>query len=257
MSSKYSFGISVKKFWLLVIPAVILSLFIGGILGFFLVDKVIMPKFTDLQNKNDVEVPQITGLDVESAAQIAYDLGLRIIKKDKEYSNTKPVNSVISQDPKASERVKKGRHIFVTLSNGPEVGTIPHIEKLAEGPAKSALRQAGFENITVGIKYDSKIPPQFAIETNPPSETKTSREVPVVLYLSKGQRPTHATVPNLVGEMFSQAQITIDEKGLKLGKVRYEVSSVMAAGQVILQSLTPGNDVPLESSIDVVVAAER
>jgi len=257
MNSKYSFSISVKKFWLVVIPSVIIVFALGSVIGFFVVDKVIMPKFTDLQNKNDVIVPSIVNLDVDEAAQTAYDLGLRIIRKEKEYSNNLPFNTIISQDPEAGESVKKGRHIFVVLSNGPEVAEIPNIAKLSEGPAKSAIRQAGFENISTIFKYDAKIPPQSAIETEPIAGTRTSRDVPVRLYLSKGQKPTHSSVPNLVGEMLSDAQAITEDRNLKLGRVRVEQSSVMSAGQIISQSLTPGTDVPLESIIDVVVAAEK
>jgi serine/threonine-protein kinase len=234
-----------------------LVIILGGVFGFLFVDKAVMPKFTDLQNRNDIVVPSFTDMDVNAATQKAYDLGLRIIKKEREYSNVKPFNTVISQTPTAGENVKKGRHVFVVLSNGAEVGTIPNIENLAEGPAKSALRQAGFENISVSIRYDYKIPAQSAIETTPSAGNKTSRDVPIVLFMSKGQKPTHASVPNLVGEMFSQVQSIIDEKGLKLGKIRYETSSVLSAGQVISQSLAPGIDVPLESYIDVVVTTEK
>ena len=257
MSARYSFSISVKKFWLLLVPIVLLSLLLGAVCGFLFVDKAVMPKFTDLQNKNDVVVPSLIGLDAETAAQTAYDVGLVVVKKYREYSDVKPFNSVISQEPVSGENVKRGRHIFVTLSSGAEVGEIPDIRGMAEGPAKSALRLAGFENISLVINFDSRIPANFAIETNPPSKSRTSRDVPVTLNLSKGQKPTHVNVPNLVGEMLSSAQTTLGEKGLKLGKVSFAASSFMGAGQVISQSLTPGSDVPWESTIDVVVAAER
>ncbi|MCL1946127.1 MAG: PASTA domain-containing protein [Chitinivibrionia bacterium] len=258
MSSKYSFSISVKDFWLVLIPVLMLLTCAGGAFGFFVVDKIVMPKFTDLENRNDVVVPQLVGLDVETAAQTAFDLGLRTTRVSKrEYSDVKPSNTVISQEPHSGTNVKRGRHISLTLSAGPEVGAIPAIEKLAEGPAKSALRQAGFENISVRTTFSERIPLDFAIETEPSSGTKTSRSAPVVLFISKGKRPTHASVPNVVGEMLSQAQTAIEASGLKFGRVRFEANSVMSAGQVISQSLTPGVDVPLESSIDVVVAAER
>jgi len=127
---------------------------------------------------------------------------------------------------------------------------------LAEGPARSALRQAGFENNSSRAVFNEKIPLNSAIDTDPPSGTRTSREAPLVLYMSRGQTPTHANVPNIVGEMLSQARATVEGRSLRLGRIRYEKSSVMSVGQVISQSLSPGSDVPLESSIDVIVAIE-
>ncbi|MDR0304932.1 MAG: PASTA domain-containing protein [Chitinispirillales bacterium] len=258
MGSKYSFSISVKNFWTILVPAILIFLALGGVAGFLFVDKVIMPNFTDLQNKNDVVVPSLVGLNVEAAAQNAFDLGLRIIRrKNREYSDNAPYNSVLSQEPSAGEYVKKGRHIFVSLSNGAEVGEIPNVRELAEGPAKSTLRQAGFENISVKIDFDKEIPALFAVETNPPANTKTSRSVPVVLLISKGQKPTSVIVPNLVGEMFSEVRGKIEDKGLKLGDVGYKSSQLMGAGQIISQSLSPGKEVPFGSMINVVVAVER
>jgi len=257
MSARYSFSISVKNFWLVFVPIVLLTLILGAVAGFLFVDKAVMPKFTDLQNKNDVVVPPLVGLDVETAAQTAYDVGLVVVKKYREYSDVKPFNSVIAQDPPSGESVKRGRHVFVTLSSGAEVAEIPEVRGMAEGPAKTALRLAGFENISLAIVFDYRIPANSAIETNPPSKSRTSRDIPITLYLSKGQKPTHINVPNLVGEMLSTAQATIGEKGLKLGKVSFAASPFMSAGHVISQSLTPGSDVPWESTIDVVVATER
>jgi serine/threonine-protein kinase len=257
MSSKYSFSVSVKNFWLVVLPLAFLMLVIGGAAGFLIVDNVIMPRFTDLQNRNDVIVPDLVGMDVERAAQTAFDLGLRTIRNRREFSDFEPHNSVIGQEPKVGETVKRGRHIFLTLSRGPEVAQIPTVEGLAEGPSRSELRRAGFENLSSRHVFNERIPLNAVIETQPAAGTRISRDGPVVIMISRGPTPTHANVPNVVGEMLSEARSTIESRGLRIGRVRYEESRIMSAGQVISQSLTPGTDVILESTIDVVVAAER
>ena len=257
MGSRYSFSISVIKFWLVFLPISILVLFAGGAIGYHLVDKVIMPHFTDLQNRNDVTIPHVVGLSADDAAQRAFDLGLRIIRNQREFSDDVPANSVISQEPQQGKVVKRGRHISVVLSRGPEVGTIPNVERLAGGPAQSELRRAGFENISIVHRFNEEVPAQSAIGTEPSAGTRTSRNVPVRIIVSRGQRPTHTTMPNLVGEMLSDAQAAVEERGLRFGRVRTAPSSVLAPGKVISQSLTPGANVPIESVVDVVVAAEN
>jgi len=257
MSWKYSFSVSVKKFWLLILPLMLVTLIGGGAAGFLIVDNILMPRFTDLQNRNDVVVPDLVGMDVEKAAQTAFDLGLRTIRNRREFSDVDPFNSVMEQEPKDGETVKRGRHIFLTLSRGPEVSQIPRVEGLAEGPARTELRRAGFDNLSSRQVFNYRIPLNAAIETQPASGTRTSRDAPIVILISRGPAPTHANVPNVVGEMLSQARVTIQDRGLRMGRVRFESSNVMSPGQVISQSLTPGTDVPLESSVDLVVAAER
>jgi serine/threonine-protein kinase len=257
MSSKYSFSVSVIKFWLVVLPLALLTLAAGGVAGFLVIDNIVMPRFTDLQNRNDVAVPGLVGKNVDNAAQAAFDLGLRTIRNRREFSDAKPLNTVIGQEPAAGEVVKRGRHIFLTLSRGPEVAEIPEVRGLAEGPSRSELRKAGFENLSTRSVFNERIPLNSAIGTQPAAGTRTSRDGPIVILISRGPTPTHANVPNVVGEMLSQARSTIDGRGLRVGRIRYEESRVMSPGQVISQSLTPGTDVALESSIDLVVAAER
>ena len=44
------------------------------------------------------------------------------------------------------------------------------------------------------------------VDAFPASGTTISREMEVDLYVSKGPRPTHAEVPNLVGESIGSAK---------------------------------------------------
>lgn len=254
MSQCYSFSISAKKFWLVVVPLLLILAAAGSLMGFLLIDKVVMPGVTNLNNKGEVKVPAITGLSYKEASQKLYDLGLRIIVGEKEYDAVVPNESIISQEPLAGETVKKGRHIYVVQSKGNEVDTLPKVKELLEGPAKSMLRKAGFYEITVKSKFSDKIEQNRVIGTKPDGGTVTSRAAEVVLLVSKGEKPTHATVPSLVGEMLSVARTRLDSAGLLVGKIEYKKSSVMGPGQIISQDVAPGSSVKLERKVGLVVS---
>jgi len=91
--------------------------------------------------------------------------------------------------------------------------------------------------------------------TNPPRGTIISREVCVEITVSKGPKPTHAEVPNVIGETLSDAKRLVEESGLNVGKVEYRMNTPTRPGTVISQSVSPGTNAPLESAVDLVISA--
>lgn len=257
MSRCYNFSIEAKKFWLILIPIFIAFGVLSFGLGYIIVDKVLMPNVTNLSNKGEVEVPVIKGLDNKVASQKLYNLGLRLMVSGKEYDEEVGEGTILSQDPLAGKKVKRGRHISVILSRGSEVGEIPSVKTLSEGPAKTALRKSGFSNIVVKNVYNSSIDKGNTIGTIPEWGVKTSRTADLTLLISKGEKPTHTTVPNLVGEMLSTSRERIDSVGLFIGHISYEKSTIMGPGHIINQSIAPGTSVKLESKVDIVVSTAK
>jgi beta-lactam-binding protein with PASTA domain len=254
MSQCYSFKISIKKFWFVLIPLLLIGGAFGVSVGYLLIDKVLMPTVTNISNKGEVETPSITGLTYDEATQKLYDLGLHISIREREYDESLPEKSIISQEPLVGKKVKQGRHIFVIVSKGSEVDTIPSLLDLKEGPAKSSLRKAGFKNIKVKNKFSSKVEKNEVVGTVPKSGVVTSREVEVILTLSKGVKPTHTVVPSLVGDMLSAAKFKIDSVGLVVGIINYKKSDIMGPGHIISQSISPGSTVELDSKVELLVS---
>ncbi len=72
--------------------------------------------------------------------------------------------------------------------------------------------------------------------------------MPIDLIISDGVKPTHADMPNLIGESLLDAKKKIEDAGLKLGKLEYKTNTTLSPGTVVSQSVPPGSSVPLESS---------
>ena len=257
MKKNYTISISVEKFWTIILPLSLISIFIGGISGVFVVDRIVIPNLPGIANRGIVEVPNIVLTDRSKARERLYGIGLRLQIQNREYNDSLAPDVIISQQPKAKQKVKKGRHVFVIVSKGPEIDTLPDVRNLTELAGKNILWKAGFGNVKVTKIFSERTFKDNIINTNPLRGTIISRETPIEITISKGPRPTHTQVPNVIGDLLSEAKQKIKDNGLKVGTIEYKVSSASRPGTIISQSVAPGVNALFESTINVVVAANK
>ncbi len=250
-----NFNISAKRFWTIVVPLLFLIPLAGAFAGLLIVDRVVMPRVVGISDRGTVKVPDISGMPREEARRKLYAEGLRLQVGRKEYNNEIARDAIISQQPEPGTQVKRSRYITAVVSEGSEVDTIPEVRNLSERNSRSALRERGFFDVKIVSTYNEKYPKDVIIGTEPPAGTVVSREIEVEAYLSRGPKPTHAEVPNLVGDMLSEAKTKIAESGLVLGDVEYKKSGGGAVGRVVSQSTPPGTRIPLDAPVRLVVSA--
>jgi serine/threonine-protein kinase len=255
MKKNYTISIPRSTFWKIVLPAAVCVMAVGGLSGVFFVDRIVMPRVVGISDRGIIDVPDLVGVPWEEARQKLYAVGLRLQVSSREYNDTLERGKIISQQPEPGASVKKGRQVCAIVSDGGEVAEIPQVYNLTERAARRKMRKAGFNNVIIHKEYDERKAQDLVIGTVPPSGVRTSRELPIQVRVSKGPRPTHATVPNVIGEMLSDAKAQIEEHNLSVGKIEYRQNSGARSGTIVLQSLSPGKSVPLESSINLVVAA--
>jgi beta-lactam-binding protein with PASTA domain len=253
MRKNYTINIPVEKFWKVFLPSVIVICIAGFVIGIFAVDRFIMPKVVGV-NKDMVEVPGVGGLSYEDARHKFFQVGLLTEIRSRDYDDKIPLDAVINQTPEAGIKVKKGRHIALTISKGKEIGVIPDIRNLSEHQARIELKNNGFTVGNVKKIYSDEKPVDVVIDAYPESGTTVSREIEIDILISKGAKPTHAEVPNLVGENLADAKKKIEDSGLKLGKISYQNNKSVSPGTVVSQSVSPGSSVPLESAVNIVVS---
>lgn len=253
MKQSYTINIPVKLFWKVLVPGLFILAIVGTIGGVLVVDKVIMPNVVGV-NRDVVEVPDVRKLDYEECREKLFQVGLLTEIRTKEYDDTVPENAVVTQSPEAGSRVKKGRKIAVVISKGEEIGIIPDVRNISERQARIILKKNGFTLGRIRKIYSKERAVDVVINAFPKSGTTTSREIEVDLYVSKGPKPTHAEVPNLVGESLKNAKVKIAESELVLGKISYKNNPSLLPGTIISQSAAPGSRVPLESRLNLVVS---
>lgn len=258
MKSYYKFEISRKNFWAILVPSLLAGAILVVVLAYYVVNSVIMPKFTDLSNKSEVEVPNLVGKKYGDARQACYDKQLilsTVAEEDKEYSDSIEADVVILQKPLAGKKVKKRRAISVVVSKGKEIAEVPKVDNLKMGPAKIEIKNAGFDNYEVANVYDAKVKYGHVVRTEPEGGLKTSRDVSVVLYISRGPIPAYVNVPDLVGETFATAKKKIANKNLLIGDISYLKND--HPGIVMKQSLEAEKNARVNSKIDLIIGASK
>jgi eukaryotic-like serine/threonine-protein kinase len=256
MKKNYTISCSASTFWKVIVPSLVIGAAVGGLVGVLLIDKVIMPHIVHV-DRGIVTVPSLAGLNWEAARQELFNRGLRLQIGSRQYDEKIPKDHVISQQPLALENVKKGRMVVAVVSKGSEIGVIPDVIGMAERKAILELKKAGFIIGKNKRDYDEDHAKDAVASISPKPGLTISKEMPLDVVISDGPRPTHANVPNLIGESLLAAKGTIEKSGLKLGKVDYKPNSTVSPGTVISQSMPPESSVPLGSTLTIVVSVSK
>ncbi|MFF4584476.1 Stk1 family PASTA domain-containing Ser/Thr kinase [Streptomyces sp. NPDC001388] len=92
-----------------------------------------------------VDVPDVTGEDLEDARAELEEAGLKVEVSSEEINSEFDKGQVAAQSPDADKQVAEGDTVTLTLSKGPEMVEVPDVVGDSVGDAKDALEAAGFE----------------------------------------------------------------------------------------------------------------
>jgi serine/threonine-protein kinase len=205
----------------------------------------------------EVPVPDVAGKTQIEAQALLADVGLNLKVSGEKYDNAVPAGTVISQSPLGGEKAKKGRDVWCLLSKGQDYAKVPDVM------GKPYPRQVlvDFENagVRVGeVTYTNHptIPKDQVISQKVPAGLDVPRETPIDLVVSSGPEPTGVKVPPLTGMNQANVKEALTAQLLDLGVVVYQQSSSAAAGTVLSQNPAAGEEVPLRTKVNIVVAGE-
>ncbi|MFY9935610.1 MAG: PASTA domain-containing protein [Silvibacterium sp.] len=219
----------------------------------------------------EVTVPSFKGLTVTEATEKAASLGLNLSVDNHFYSVDIPTGRVLNQSPAAGTVVRREWHVRLTESLGPQRVAIPDLTGSDQRLASLQIRRVGLElGATAEMPY-AYAPAGTVIAQNPPPDA-TGVERPSVSLLIAAP-PLDASggvvMPDLTGQIFSQAALAIAHAGLKLAPVKSVQASVpdvastasvqqpqpvVPLGTVISQNPPPGHRVDASIPIELTVA---
>ena len=160
----------------------------------------------------EVEVPSLAGLTLEEAATKSTDARLNLTVENRFYSTTVPAGRVLSQSPAAGATVRKGWHMRVTESMGPQRVPIPDTVGMNERDAGMAIRRASLDIGTLA-HLPSPAPAGTVLAQTPPADAEGVDRPEVGLLLSEPETaaPRAYVMPDLVGLSFSAANARMRE----------------------------------------------
>lgn len=197
----------------------------------------------------EVDVPTLVGRPLPLAQQAAATAGLTLSVAERVYSTTVPAEAVIAQDQPPGKRVKRGRVVAVVVSLGPEIVTVPDVQRRSLIEARLLIEQARLEVGELREQYDEEVRGGFVLAQDPQPGARVERGRPTNLVISKG--PQRVAMPPLVGRSLREARRVLEDLGITLAEVKTSPTTDLEPGIVIDQ--IPGAGTQIRSADRVTV----
>lgn len=181
-----------------------------------------------------VAVPGLAALDAKQVRQALAAKRLEMTLAGEEWSETIPAGCVVSQQPPAGTRVKRGRRVSVVLSRGSEKVSFPSLVDSTLDDAEFLLRQLGLELAALST-VPSNVPKRKILAQSPIPGTTVTRGHAVQLLVSDGPAVPTVMIPPVTGLPTRDALAQMREAGLKIAEVVYETTTGFADGTVFAQ----------------------
>ncbi len=207
---------------------------------------------TDTQEVEYVDMPDITGINVEDAKNTLTALGL-IPEVVYEESETIDEDVVIRAGVAEGTSLAVGSKVVLTVSAGSQSVEVPDITGLSYQEANSELITRGFL-VNKTESYSDTVEEGKVISQMPTGGTKAPAGNVITVNVSLGKEETKVRVPNLIGLSEEDGTFEAIELGLTIGSVSYVYNSEVEAGKICYQSYSHGSYVEPGTALDIKVS---
>ncbi len=204
---------------------------------------------------SEVTVPNLSGQTLDDAADLTHDAKLNLTVENRFYSTTVPAGRVLSQFPAAGVSVRKGWHMRITESIGPQRIPIPDTLGMDQRDAATAIRRASLDLGTLG-HIPAPGPADAVLAQTPPPNAEGVDKPEVSLLLSQPMEsaPRAWVMPNLVGLSYSAAKARMKDINLPLYAIVPQAAAPAAAP--VNPDGTTGEAPPVPTAIGGPIASQ-
>ena len=224
-----------------------------ALLAFILVAAVYF--FSSRNSTDEIEVPTVVNLTEEQAVEQLEKRGFRANIARNAESDEYEKGKVMSQDPDASTRAKKGTIVNLVISSGREI-SVPELKNMNLSQAEETLKDLGLKIGTTSTDYSNTVDKDLVIRQEPASGAKVQSGTEINLVISVGKEDTTEIIKvgKYVGMSEKDAIATARNNHLRVRNVDYQYSSSIDKGHVISQSIGAETEVAENSAIDFVIS---
>ncbi len=195
-------------------------------------------------------VPTLHAMPVADARRTLDALHLHLLVTGKAYDESIASDSIISQQPQPSSRLREGSSVAVVLSQGPAPVAVPDLTGLTQDAAQNQLKGAGLQVGRITGKFDATAVKGSVLSWTGQG-TKVPRQTPIDLVVSNG--PPIVGIPAVTSLPLAAAQAALAAQGLTGVEVD-AFSDTVPKGQVISANPTPGSQVQVGSKVTLTVS---
>ncbi len=205
---------------------------------------------------SEVKVPNLAGQTLDDAADLTHDAKLNLTVENRFYSTTVPAGRVLSQFPAAGTSVRKGWHMRITESIGPQRIPIPDTLGMDQRDAATAIRRASLDLGTLA-HIAAPGPADVVLAQTPAPNAEGVDKPEVSLLLSQPIESAHSAwvMPNLVGLNYTTAKARMKEMSLPLYAITPQAAAPVEAA-VAADGTVPAEAPPVPAAPSGPIAAQ-
>jgi eukaryotic-like serine/threonine-protein kinase len=165
-------------------------------------------------------IPKIVGLSSGQAERLLADHGLVLDEGDRFFSSDVPPGRIMSQTPSPGMQVRRGWHVRVAESMGPQRVVIPDLIGSSERAAEINIQRRGLELGSVATATIPGAPAdQIVAQSPPPNAVNVSAPKISILFAAVEERKSFV-MPDLVGQGEDDAVNQIVGVGLRVSGIQ-------------------------------------
>ncbi|EIJ81545.1 serine/threonine protein kinase with PASTA sensor(s) [Bacillus methanolicus PB1] len=233
-----------KKKWPWILVSVFTLLVLSGVLTVTVVPNLLVP--------DEVEVPDVTGMDVDEAKSELLEAKFVIGETKEITSDEFEEGLVVRTDPKAGKMVKEGTTIDIYQSIGKKKFELSNYRGRRYDDVFRLLEYKSFKDISKNEIYDNSEPGTILGQNFPEGEEVVPEETKLEFTVSKG--PELITLKDLSGLNKKGVQNYADSIGLKVDMSKEEYHDTIPKGLVISQTPKAGTQLEKGNTITVVLS---
>lgn len=182
-------------------------------------------------------MPEIEGTYINDVNDVEGMEHFEVVVIDSLFTPGEKAGKIVSQDPQAGSKIKKGRKVYVVITSSTgEPIPMPNCKDLSVRSAVDQLTNAGlrvgkfifnvgdFNNVVVGQRHNGK-------PINEGEQIKRGEEIDLVVEMSSDVYTT--TIPNIIGLTEPEAEKKLWESALNVGKKTYEGNKDIIHSRVV------------------------
>jgi serine/threonine-protein kinase len=234
-----------KKKWPIILVSMFLTLIVLGVLAVTVLPDLLEPK--------DVQVPDVSGKEVEDAVAELVAAGFTVNESIPISDPEIEEGFVVKTDPKAGRTVKEGTSIDIYESTGKEKFELSDYQGREFDEVVRLLEGKNFKSIEKTEENNESEPAGTILDQNfSKGDLVVPEETELVFTVSKGPAPI--SLKNLQGYNEKGLQEYEESSGLKIEYAEAEYHDEVPEGLVIKQDPAPGTNLTRGQKVTVVLS---
>ena len=183
-------------------------------------------------------IPKIVGLTQTQAERMLADHGLVLEQGDRYFSSAVPPGRVMSQAPAPGAQVRRGWHVRIAESMGPQRVVIPDLIGNSERTAEINIRRRGLEMGSIASATIPGAPGDQIVAQSPPANAVNISEPKISILMAAPEERLSFVMPDFVGQSEDASIDAIVSAGLRVAGIATQPAP--AAAQTASQSVPAG-----------------